>query len=122
MDAQIVEEHYQSDVVTLCQGIPQGGPKSGKLFAFSNSDLPGELRTAGAGTSVGEVDLTCATYLDDSLIPAQTEEVVREVLTTLENYGTRWSQQWSPTKFIIFCLNVRKPPAQCSSKVSGLIR
>jgi hypothetical protein len=112
MDAQIVEEDFQSDIVKLGQGIPQGGPRSGKLFAFFNSDLPEELRSVGAGTSVGDVDITCATYLDDSLVPTHTEGVVREVLQTLEAYGDRWSQQWSTAKFTVMCVNVTNPPAQ----------
>ena len=48
MDAQIVENDFASDTVELKQGIPQGGPRSGKLFAFNNSDLPPALREAGA--------------------------------------------------------------------------
>ncbi len=107
MDAQIVEEDFQSDLVKLGQGIPQGGPRSGKLFAFFNSDLPEDLRSVGAGTSVG--DITCATYLDDSMVP-HTEGVVREVLQTLEAYGDRWSQQWSTAKFTVLCVNVTNPP------------
>jgi hypothetical protein len=110
MDAKIVEEDFQSDIVKLGQGIPQGGPRSGKLFAFYNSDLPEDLRSAGAGTSVGDVDITCATYLDDSLVPTHTEGVVREVLH-LEAYGDRWSQQWSTAKFTVMCVNVTNPPA-----------
>ena len=112
MDAQIVEEDFLSDTVKLGQGFPQGGPRSGKLFAFFNSDLPEDLRSAGAGISVGDVDITCATYLDDSMVPTHSEGVVRDVLGTLEAYGDRWSQQWSTTKFIVLCVNVTNPPAQ----------
>ena len=112
MDAQIFEEGFESDPVALGQGVPQGGPRSGKLFALFNSDLPEELRVAGAGVKIGEQDLTCAIYLDDSMIPSQTEAVARKVLTTLEKYGDQWSQQWSITKFKMLCLNVPNAPGQ----------
>ncbi len=35
MDAQIVEDGYESAIVPLNQGIPQGGPRSGKLTPTS---------------------------------------------------------------------------------------
>ena len=40
MDAQIAEDDFKSDIIELCQGVPQGGPTSGKLFALFNSDVP----------------------------------------------------------------------------------
>ena len=118
MDAQIVEEDFLSDTVKLGQGFPQGGPRSGKLFAFFNSDLPEDLRSAGAGISVGDVDITCATYLD-SMVPTHSEGVVRDVLGTLEAYGDRWSQQWSTTKFIVLCFNVTNPRLSGYSRTNG---
>ncbi len=60
MEAQIVEDDFESTIVQLKQGVPQGGPQSGKLFGLYNSDLPDVLQNVGAGTSIGEVDLTCA--------------------------------------------------------------
>ena len=77
MDAQIVEDDFESDIVVLKQGIPQGGPRSGQLYALYNSDLPDDLRGAGAGAMIGEVNLTCAIYLDDSMIPTPTVEATR---------------------------------------------
>ena len=112
MEAQIVEDDFESPIVQLHQGVPQGGPRSGKLFSLYNSDLPGELRHAGAGTTIGEVDLTCAIFLDDSMIPALTEQVTRGTLRTLEDYGDRWSQQWAPAKCKVLCINAVNPPAQ----------
>ena len=112
MDAQIVEEDFESEPVALGQGVPQGGPRSGKLYALFNSDLPEELRAAGAGVKIGEQDLTCAIYLDDSMIPSQTETVARKALITLEKYGDQWSQQWSIPKFKMLCLNVPNAPGQ----------
>ena len=112
MEAQIVEDDFESIIVQLKQGVPQGGPRSGKLFSLYNSDLPGELRKVGAGTTIGEVDLTCAIFLDDSMIPALTEQVTRRTLRTLEDYGDRWSQQWAPAKSKVLCINAVNPPAQ----------
>ena len=112
MDAQIVEEGFESEPVALGQGVSQGGPRSGKLYALYNSDLPEELRVAGAGVKIGEQDLTCAIYLDDSMIPSQTEAVARRALITLEKYGDQWSQQWSIPKFKMLCLNVPNAPGQ----------
>ena len=112
MDAQIVEEGFESTTVYLPQGVPQGGPRSGKLFGLFNSDLPEELRKVGAGTRIGEVDLTCITFLDDSMIPSASQDITRGILTTLVNYGDRWSQQWAPAKSKVLCLNVSSPPAQ----------
>ena len=111
MDAQIVEDGFESTIVQLPQGVPQGGPRSGKLFGLFNSDLPEALRKAGAGTQIGEVDLTCATFLDDSMIPALTQEITQRTLSTLEEYGDRWSQQWAPSKSKVLCLNVSNPPS-----------
>ena len=116
MDAQIVEDGYESAIVPLNQGIPQGGPRSGKLYGLYNSDLPDELRAVGAGTTIGEVDLTCAIFLDDSMIPALSVEVTRGTLKTLENYGDRWSQQWAPPKCKVLCINVDNPPPQWQFK------
>ena len=112
MDAQIVEEGFASSIVSQAQGIPQGGPGSGKLFAFSNSDLPEQLKREGVGTEIGRTEMTCAIYLDDSMIPSHSEEVMRRALLSLENYGDRWSQLWSVTKFKMLCLNVLNPPEQ----------
>ena len=112
MDAQIVEDGFKSDTIELRQGVPQGGPRSGKLFAVFNSDVPSMLRNVGAGTAIGEVDITCAIFMDDSMIPAHSIETMREVLRAMENYGDQWSQQWAPAKFKVLCLNVSNPPAQ----------
>ena len=73
MDAQIVEDGFKSDTIELRQGFPQGGPRSGKLFAVFNSDVPSMLRNVGAGTAIGEVDITCAIFMDDSMIPAHSK-------------------------------------------------
>jgi hypothetical protein len=118
MDAQIVENGFASETVELKKGIPQGGPRSGKLFAFYNSDLPAALREAGAGTLIGDVEFTCATYLDDTMTPSSTECAARRVITTLEQYEDRWSQKWSAPKFKMLCLNVRNPPTQWPFKDS----
>jgi hypothetical protein len=67
---------------------------------------------AGAGVMIGEVNLTCAIYLDDSMIPTPTVEATRGTLATLEDYGKCWSQQWAPAKCKVLCLNVLDPPAQ----------
>jgi hypothetical protein len=112
MDAQIVEDNFKSDIIELCQGVPQGGPRSGKLFALFNSDVPDMLRNVGAGTAIGEVDITCAIFMDDSMIPAHTVETTRKVLQAMANYGDQWSQQWAPAKSKVLCLNVSNPPAQ----------
>ena len=112
MGAQIVEENFASSIVSLLQGLPQGGPCSGKLFAFFNSDLPEELRNVGAGTVIGRTELTCSIYLDDSMIPSHSEDVMRRTLLCLEEYGDRWSQHWSTTKFKMLCMNVSSPPEQ----------
>ena len=86
MDAQIDENGFTSDTVQLQQGIPQGGPRSGKLFAFFSSDLPPLLREAGAGTHIGDVEFTCSTYLDDTMTPSTTESAARRVLIALEQF------------------------------------
>jgi len=116
MEAQIVEDNFESAIVQLGQGVPQGGPRSGKLYALHNSDLPDALRGAGAGAMIGDVTLTCAIFLDDSMIPTPTVEATRGALATLEDYGDRWSQQWAPTKCKVLCLNVPNPPAQWKFK------
>ena len=116
MEAQIVEDNFESAIVQLGQGVPQGGPRSGKLFALYNSDLPDALRGAGAGAKIGEVNLTCAIFLDDSMIPTTTVAATRETLATLANYGDRWSQQWAPAKCKVLCLNAPDPPAQWQFK------
>jgi hypothetical protein len=112
MAARIVEDGYESEIVEFAQGIPQGGPRSGKLFALYNSDLPDALRKVGAGTVVGEVEITCATFLDDSVVPTLAETAARAALEALGDYGHRWSQQWSTPKFKMLCVNVRDPPPQ----------
>jgi len=112
MDAQISEDDFVSPTVSLLQGLPQGGPSSGKLFAFFNSDLPEQLRMVGVGTVISRTELTCAIYLDDSLIPSHSEEVMRRALSSLEEYGDRWSQHWSTTKFKMLCINVSNTPEQ----------
>jgi hypothetical protein len=48
MEAQIVEDDFESAIVQLKQGIPQGGPRSGKLFALYSSDLPACRTSCGA--------------------------------------------------------------------------
>jgi len=116
MEAQIVEDNFESAIVQLGQGVPQGGPRSGKLFALYNSDLPDVLRGAGAGAMVGEVNVTCAIYLDDSMIPTTTVEATRKTLATVEDYGDRWPQQWAPAKCKVLCLNALDPPAQWQFK------
>ena len=95
MAAKIVEDGYESEIVEFAQGIPQGGPRSGKLFALYNSDLPDALRKVGAGTVVGEVEITCATFLDDSVVPTLSEPWQRPVHTvpcSAEGTGGLWSQ------------------------------
>lgn len=115
MAAKIVEDGYESEIVEFAQGIPQGGPRSGKLFALYNSDLPDALRKVGAGTVVGEVEITCATFLDDSVVPTLSEPAARAALRALGDYGLRWSQQWSTPKFKMMCVNVTDPPLQWPS-------
>ena len=112
MEARIVEDDFESDIVQLSQGIPQGGPRSGKLYGLFNSDLPDALRSVGAGTVIGEVDLTCAIFLDDSMIPALSVQIARDILKTLEDYGDRWSQQWAPGKCKVLCINTTEAPVQ----------
>ena len=51
----------------MAKASPKEAQEVANFFAFFNSDLPEDLRSAGAGTSVGDVDSTCATYLDDSM-------------------------------------------------------
>ncbi len=70
------------------------------------------LRNVGAGTSIGEVDLTCTIFLDDSMIPALTDQVTRKTLKALEDYGARWSQQWAPEKSKVSCINAANPLTQ----------
>ena len=51
MDAQIVENGFTLETVQLQQGIPQGGPSSGKIYAFFNSDLTTATTRCGCGNS-----------------------------------------------------------------------
>ena len=71
-------------------------------------DLPEALRKVGAGTRVGEVEVTCAIYLDDS----HTEQTALSALGALSKYGDRWSKQWPVPKFKMLCINVPTPPGQ----------
>ena len=77
--ARIDEKDFKGPVVPLGQGVPQGGPHSGNLFCYFGSDLPEILKSAGAGTTVGEVAPTCTTYLDDSMIPNDCPEAVKRL-------------------------------------------
>jgi len=112
MPAQIHEADFQGPIVFSKQGLPQGGPRSGNLFCYFGSDLPDQLKAAGAGAKVGEVSLTCTTYLDDSMIPHENHEAVSNTLDTLLEYGNKWSQEWAISKFRVFCVNAPHPPAQ----------
>ncbi len=68
MDAQMVENGHKSDIIEL---VPQGGPRSGKLFALFNSGVPSRLRKARAGTAIGELDRHHVRYFhDDSMVLA----------------------------------------------------
>ena len=57
MPAQIHDADFQGPIVFSKQGLPQGGPRSGNLFCYFGSDLPDQLKAAGAGAKVGEVSL-----------------------------------------------------------------
>ncbi len=58
---------------------------------------------------VGEVEITCVTFLDDSAITMLSEPLARAALGALKDYGFRWSQQWSIPKFKKLCVNVSDP-------------
>jgi len=42
--------------------------------------LPEQLKREGVGTEIGGTEMTCAIYLDDSMIPSHSEEVMRRAL------------------------------------------
>ena len=103
---------FRSSVVEVKAGVPQGAPRSGDIFGFFNSDLPGELKAMGAGVSVRGVHITCGSFLDDSWIPTREHDIVRGILQTLADYGERWAQLWAANKFKVLIFNSAGCPAQ----------
>ena len=109
---KMVEHDFESDEVELKMGAPQGAPRSGDIFGTFNSDLPEELKTAGAGVKIKEEHITCVTFLDDTLIPARHVDVIHGSLRTLDEYGKRWAQVWAKEKFTVLAFNAKKCPPQ----------
>lgn len=111
--AQIMEPEFRSKVIRDIIGLPQGGPRSGDLFCFFTSELPDEIKTAGAGCDLFGVFLICLIFLDDFLIPVvgvEGEQIIIRVLDVLACFADRWSLTWAIPKLKVLCFNVPNPP------------
>ena len=112
----ILEPGFTSKEVKHKIGIHQGAPRSGDIFGFFNSDIPAELKQMGAGVSVRGVQTTCLSFLDDACTPARDHDTIRKVLQSLADYGDRWSQEWSHSKFKVLNINSVGCPKQWKFK------
>ena len=107
-----IPELKKGSLIRSRMGVPQGGPRSLDLFCFFTSDLPEELRAAGAGVIFHSFMLVCLVYLDDWAVFLRTEKALRNALDTMSKYGDRWSMSWSLPKLGVMCINVKKPPTE----------
>ena len=80
-----------SDALSVTNGLGQGCTLSPLLFSIYVNSLVGELKERGVGVMCGEQRIPTLLYADDTVILAESEEILRTGLRILKEWCNKWS-------------------------------
>lgn len=115
MESIIKDKNYESSLIESLVGLAQGGPNSGHLFTTFMSDLPEDLRRAGAGAELFGLIILCLMFMDDITIPLSSAAAVTNALQALYEYQNKWYVTFNTTlppnaKTKVLCINAPDAP------------